>query len=389
MDLERHLLDLVGGVRPGDELWPGARLLRVSAELGWKLTVLVGGTEVHVEIARREPGRPHAAATDRLAISYRLDRGGPGHDPGDMRALCEALAARIAPREERVLEDVRVAAEQARASGDDHGRVREVRGARLLEPMGSGAERFHGLSPYAGCLIGCRFCYAQSRLRQVRRLQLLDEQPWGSYVDVRVDAPDVLRAELQTQSVEAIKLCPILSDPYQAIERRYRLTRRCLEVLRDDGRPRLVLLLTRSTLVVEDAELLASIDGARAGFSLPTVDEEVARHFEPRAASIGERLSALRALRAAGVPTFAIVQPLLPGSIDAHADALAAHVGSVRLDVLRGVEGASREFADPRYAHAADDAWQRDRAAELGAALRARGVAVWSGELPPRLSDGR
>jgi hypothetical protein len=113
---------------------------------------------------------------------------------------------------------------------------------------------------------------------------------------------------------------------------------------------------------------------------VPTIDDDVRRHFEPRAGSVAERLGALAAFRAAKVRTFAIVQPLLPGPIAPLADA-----GSVRVDVLSGVEGASAQFADPRWPYAADAGWQRDQAAALVAALRTRGVSLWTGELPPEL----
>ena len=76
---------------------------------------------------------------------------------------------------------------------------------------------------------------------------------------------------------------------------------------------------------------------------------------------------------------------MLPGPLAALADALAAHVDSVSLDVLRGEEQAGPLFDDGRFAAARADAWQRGRHADLVAALAARGVPVWAGELPPDL----
>jgi DNA repair photolyase len=204
---------------------------------------------------------------------------------------------------------------------------------------------------------------------------------WGSWVDVRVDAAEVLARELATLPPWPIKLCPIVSDPYHAIERRYRATRQCLEVLAA-APPREVFVLTRSALVMDDAALLARMPLARVGISLPTVDDEVRRHFEPRGASVDARLAALADLRSLGVKTFAIVQPMFPGSVTALADAIALRVDSVRIDVLYGTYAAAREFAEPAYAHVADPQWQKDRAEELASELTARGVAIWPGELP-------
>jgi DNA repair photolyase len=141
-------------------------------------------------------------------------------------------------------------------------------------------------------------------------------------------------------------------------------------------------------LVTRDADVLAAMKGAYAGVSIPTVDDAVGRHFEPRASLPSERLGALRQLRAAGVRTFAVVQPLLPGSARALADALAETVSSVSIGPLEGVEGAAELFADARYAMAADPAWQRRQTEALAEALAERGVAVWPGspgELPAEL----
>jgi DNA repair photolyase len=99
-----------------------------------------------------------------------------------------------------------------------------------------------------------------------------------------------------------------------------------------------------------------------------------------------ERFAFLRALRAAGVKTFAVVQPMLPGPVDAFADALAEAVSSVSIDVLYGVQGAAADFADPSYSAVATESWQREHAAALTAALVRNDVTIWNGDLPPALT---
>ena len=374
MNLRAHLFELIAPLAAGDEALPGVALVRLSTEVGLWLAFSAGDREVLVEVAPLGPGR-FAARTARFAISYR-SRSGAGHvDPQLGLRLCRVVAERVASNEERLA--VASAGEPSRAAP----RVREVRVERLLEP-GSG---FYKLSPYAGCLIGCRYCYAQTPLGAQRRLEALPEVPWGSYVDVRINAAEVLAGELATLAPRPIKFCPILSDPYQAVESRFAITRACLEVLARAGAAWPTLLLTRSTLVLRDLELLATLPGAWVGASIPTIDDTTRAHFEPRAASIPERLDVLARFRAAGVRTFAVVQPLLSGSIDALADALAASVTSVSIDVLRGEEQAASDFDDPRYRASRDEAWQRSRASELARALAERDVAVWDGELPPGL----
>src|SRR5207247_8889148 len=151
--------------------------------------------------------------------------------------------------------------------------------------------------------------------------------------------PDVLARELVDAPRWPIKFCPILSDPYQAVESRYEVTRSCLKVLRA-APPRPVFVLTRSRLVERDAELLASLPDAWVGFSIPTFDDDVRRHFEPRAASIADRFAVLRTLRAAGVKTFAVVQPILPGPVEGFADALAGPAPAGRIDRRQRGPGA-------------------------------------------------
>jgi DNA repair photolyase len=379
VELVDALRALMAPLEPGDELAPGVRWLRASSELGLRLTCDDRGRTVHVEVFPAEPPRPHAARSAELAFAYRVARAGAPLEPARGQALCRAVAARARDNEARVLAALR-AAEVADTP------IREVRGGRLLEPAGADEQPYFTLSPYVGCLIGCRFCYAQERVGVARALGGLSERPWGSYVDARVDAPERLRLELAELPPRPIKLCPIVSDPYHALEARLELTRRCLQVLAAHA-PRPVLVLTRARLVERDRDLFERMPAVQVGMSIPTVDDAVARWFEPRAASVAERFAVLRALRAAGVRTFAVVQPLLPGDLDELADALSEAASSVSLDVLRGEQSAGALF--DAHPETRDEAWQRERAEALAEALRSRSVPLWQGELPPWELDSR
>lgn len=385
MDFRRHLLDLVAPLAEGDEISPGVRFIGTSTELGLRLSFATRAGELHVELAALDERRPHAARSRHLSFAYR--HGGPegAVDTELGLALCRALAERVAAREGAVLAAVADAARAERAATNGGDRVREVRVEKLLEAGGSGATSSYTLSPYVGCLVGCRFCYAQGRVASVRRLERASELAWGSYVDARTNAPEVLAEELRRLPPRPLKFCPIVSDPYQPIEARLGLTRRCLETIRDAEHAWATLVLTRTTLVLRDLDVLAEMPAAWVGASIPTIDDEARAHFEPRAASVADRLATLARLRAAGVRTFAVVQPVLPGPIEPLADALARTVASVSIDVLHGVEGAGADFDDPRFSHARADAWQRERAARLSDALAERGVPTWGGELPPEL----
>ncbi|NUQ76992.1 MAG: radical SAM protein [Polyangiaceae bacterium] len=381
MDLHEYLEALVA---PGDVM-PGARLVGTSSEHGPRLIFELKGARISVEVAPADEaaGSPkkHAARSERLLFSYRAD----GVLPIDSKlgaALCRAVAARAAAREKAIL--AALEAETARSSGS--ARLREVRVTKLLEPDGAGF--YYSLSPYVGCLIGCRFCYAEERIAGARRLLHLAEAPWGSFVDVRVNAAEVLARELIELPPLPVKFCPIVSDPYHAAEARFGITRACLTALRDAPSPFPTLVLTRARLIERDIDLLAAIPVAFAGASIPTVDDEVRRHFEPRGAPIDDRLGVLQKIGAAGVKTFAVVQPILPGPLEPLADALAGVISSARVDVLNGVGKAEAEFSDERYAMCRSDGWQMDRARMLREMLSARGVQIWEGELPPELMGG-
>jgi hypothetical protein len=284
----------------------------------------------------------YAARSPRLFFAYGTDDGDREVDGELGLALCRAVAARAAANEDRVLEALAAEAAAARETGEGGARVREVRVDRMLERAQTRGRAHYTLSPYVGCLIGCRFCYAQSRVADVR------------------------------------------SDPYQAAEARYRLTRECLEAIGRAGRAWPPMILTRSTLVLRDVELLAGLPGAQVGFSVPTVDDRVRAHFEPRAAAVPERLAALGRLRQAGMRTFAVVQPLLPGPLARLADELAGVVDSAFVEVLSTVGGAGADFSGP-WAFARERGWQEESARTLVSLLAARGVAVWPGELPADL----
>ncbi len=347
---------------------------------GMRVTLArAGGARVFVEIDARDDRFAAAARTERLAFSYRSADLARPIAARDGRELARQLAEHVERREAHVL-----AAMSHRASLDTipETRVRDVTVTRALEPAGEGEDVFESVSPYVGCLIGCAFCYAQERLHRTRSLLGLGAAPWGSWVDVRVNLPAVLRAELASErSAVPIKLCPIVSDPYQAIEARRGMTRAVLEVLRDDAR-RPVLVLTRSALVRRDLALLAEMR-AHVGFSLPTAREEIRANLEPRSASLAEREAILVEARRLGIRTLAVVQPIFDQSVGELAELIARTCDSAHVDVLHGAFGAKEILAQPEWAETARDDVQAELAGRLVELLTQRGVAVWSGELPP------
>lgn len=377
-DLDGILRTLIAPLSPGDALAEGFSVAAISTALGPRVVLQRDGVRVVVEVALLRAGLRHAVATQRFGLSYRAGSGSDTVEPRLGQRLCVALAKYVGRNETKP--DLVAPASTTTA------RVREVTVQQILEPQGTVASPFFGVSPYVGCVIGCRYCYAQSRLGAGRSLLGLPDVSWGSWVDVRINAAAVLADQLRAGVAHPIKFCPVVSDPYQAVEARYRVTRACLEVLAAAAAAPPTLVLTRSATIIEDLPRIARIGQAWVGVSLPTVDDAVRRHFEPRASSVSERLQVLIQARSHGIKTVAVVQPLLPGPIDALVNALADHADSVHVGVLTGEEGATADFDAPLYAASRAPDWQAKRHAAVVRGLAQRSIPVWSGELPPELS---
>ncbi len=162
------------------------------------------------------------------------------------------------------------------------------------------------VNPYVGCQHACSYCYARFMKRFTGH-----REPWGEFVDAKVNAPDLLRREVERKKRGAVWLSGVC-DPYQPLEEKYRLTRQCLEILVRHGWP--VAIQTRSPLVLRDLDVIREAREIEAGLSVTTADDEVRRRFEPLAPSIPERLRALGELHRNGVRTYAMIAPMLPGA---------------------------------------------------------------------------
>ena len=180
-------------------------------------------------------------------------------------------------------------------------KVREVQCKSLLNES---MLRDYCINPYVGCGHACAYCYAApitSRFSQ-------HSEPWGGFVDVKVNAPQVLANETARKKGDVF--VSSLCDAYQPLEAKYRLTRACLEILLAHQFP--VAIQTKSALVTRDIDLLRQFKDAEVGFTFTSLDDEVRRAFEPGSSSVQEKLDAIKALRAAGIRTYIFFGPVLP-----------------------------------------------------------------------------
>lgn len=191
----------------------------------------------------------------------------------------------------------------------------------------------YAINPFVGCEHACAYCYATFMKRFTGH-----GEPWGTFVDVRVNAAQMLARQMRRAKPGSISLSTV-TDAYQPLEAERGITRACLEVLTGYDFP--VGILTKSALVLRDLDLLARLPDAEVAFTVTTLDDGLRQRFEPGASPVAARLEAMRALAGAGIRTWAFCGPLLPCLSDGEeqVDALFAALkqagaGSVLVDSL-------------------------------------------------------
>ena len=170
------------------------------------------------------------------------------------------------------------------------------------------------LNPWSGCAHKCVYCFARAYHARYREKNVGTD--FDSNVEVRVNIANVLRNELHRRR-EGSLVIGTATDPYQPIEGKYQLTRRCLEALVDYPMP--TSIVTKGPLVVRDIDVLKKLDEKTeltVYFSVPCVDDDVVRKTDPGTAPPRQRLRALRMLREAGIDAAVLCMPVLPGISD-------------------------------------------------------------------------
>lgn len=190
------------------------------------------------------------------------------------------------------------------------------------------------INPYRGCEHGCVYCFARPTHEYLGMSAGLD---FETKIMVKLDAPRLLRDALASPKFRPVPISISgVTDCYQPVERKLRLTRGCLEVLAAFRNP--VGLITKNALITRDVDVLSDLarDGAAmAILSITTLDADLARVMEPRTSSPRRRLEAIETLSRAGVPTGVMVAPIVPGLTDHEAPA-----------ILKAAAAAGACFAD-------------------------------------------
>ena len=177
------------------------------------------------------------------------------------------------------------------------------------------------INPYRGCEHGCVYCFARPTHAYMGLSPGLD---FETKLFVKDGAAELLERELAASNYQPRTIAMgTNTDPYQPIERQYRVTRSVLEVLDRANHP--VGIVTKSALIMRDLDILESMAKrglVKVAFSVTTLDRALARTMEPRASSPDRRLAAIEALAGAGVPTGVMVAPIVPAINDAEIETI-------------------------------------------------------------------
>ncbi len=212
------------------------------------------------------------------------------------------------------------------------------------------------VNPYRGCEHGCVYCYARPTHEYAGMSAGLD---FESKILIKLEAPELLRKELSARKWKPQMIAMSGgTDCYQPVERKLRITRRCLEVLAEARNP--VGIITKNALVTRDIDLLSQLNEHKAAavfISLTTLDTDLRKIMEPRTSPPKARLDAIRKLADAGIPTGVMIapaipalnEPEIPALLDAAAQAGARHAALVPLRLPFGVAPMFEQWLDDHF----------------------------------------
>lgn len=229
------------------------------------------------------------------------------------------------------------------------------------------------LNPYRGCEHGCVYCYARPTHEFLGMSAGLD---FESKIVVKYNAPELLREELAKPTWKPKTLVMSgVTDPYQPIEKKLRITRRCVEVLAECNHP--LVIITKNYLVTRDIDLLsklANIHAVKVVLSITSLRPEITNTMEPRTSRPQKRLQAVLELSEAGIPVHVNIAPVIPGLTDdeiipimeASAEAGAGSVSLVNVRLPYGVKDLFIKWLEDHHPNRKDKVLNRIKSLKNG-----------------------
>ncbi|HLV01453.1 MAG TPA: PA0069 family radical SAM protein [Acidobacteriota bacterium] len=212
------------------------------------------------------------------------------------------------------------------------------------------------INPYRGCEHGCIYCYARPTHEYLGFSAGLD---FETRILVKEELPELLRKELSSKkwSPSPVALSGV-TDPYQPVEQRLEITRRCLEVLLEFRNP--VVIVTKSHRITRDIDILrelAAFQAVLVNISVTSLRNEIQSAMEPRTSTPQRRLEAIQELAAAGIPVRVLIGPVIPGLteheipaiLEAAASAGARSAGFIMLRLPYGVKELFQDWLEVHF----------------------------------------
>jgi len=181
-----------------------------------------------------------------------------------------------------------------------------IREIKVKSILGKSSIGDYCINPYVGCQHSCIYCYADYYTRKFSK----HEEEWGNFVDVKINAPEILLKEI-VKKKKGIVYLSSLTDPYQPLEAKYKITRKILEILLRYNWP--VVIQTKSSLILRDLDLLKRFKEIEVGFTIISL-REISKKLEKFASLPKERINALKILKENGIKTFVFIGPIMPFS---------------------------------------------------------------------------
>ena len=245
--------------------------------------------------------------------------------------------------------------------------------SKTSELTGPGVD--YTLDPYIGCEHACKYCY-------VFRKQFLDKEEsehsqdfWGEFVDPKINTIEILTKELQNNKRGSVLLSD-LTDPYQPLEHKYRLTRQCLELLQKfNYKP---IILTKSNLVTRDLDILSKFKNAEVGLTITTDDDSVRQIIEPHSSSIEERVNTLRTFHSRKIRTYVHIGPILPMNIREVLDLISDYIDYAIIDKMTNITPDLEELYQRNgFDYALGEDYFKAKEAELRRLLERKNIRIW------------
>ncbi len=249
------------------------------------------------------------------------------------------------------------------------------------------------INPYRGCEHGCTYCYARPAHAYMGLSPGLD---FESKLFIKPNAAALLREELTAPNYSPRTIAlGANTDPYQPIEKQYRISRAVLEVLAEFNHP--VGVVTKNAMVTRDIDVLQSMARlglAKVALSVTTLDGKLARAMEPRASTPAKRLGAIEALAKAGIPTVVMLGPIIPGLNDHEIENIlkaaqaagATEAGYTMLRLPHEVKGIFKDWLEKQYpdrfakvmSHIKDVRGGNETSAKFGERMTGSGPVAWT-----------